>query len=91
MENTAQAPKRSSRRRLEDLTPEERRELDRLNLQVSSTVPPKVPRSTVGGYDEYRYEVRDRFELMHHRARALRSDWLKAHRLSLKEALRAPV
>ena len=91
MENTKSLQKRNRRRCLEDLTPDERKELYKHNLQVAATVPPKLPRVISGEYDAQRYEVRDRYEMLNYQARALRSDWLKAHRLTLKEALRMTV
>ena len=80
------ASKRKSKHRsISDLTSEELQELKKLNLYVCATVPPPRQKSAYSNLAPYD-EVRARYEELHYKAKSMRSDWLAAHRGTLKEA-----
>jgi hypothetical protein len=73
------------RRTVFDLLPLELKELYRLNLNVSATVPPRRPsRSSSEDYNDYAYDegIYERYREMHDRAKAERSLWLRTHRIT---------
>lgn len=77
-------PKRS-RRSVFDLSPQELFELRKLNLQVSASVPPKRPSySTSGSEFSFDYGIYERYRDLHTRAKAERSEWLRARRITLQ-------
>jgi hypothetical protein len=77
-------PKRS-RRTVFDLSPQELFELRKLNLQVSASVPPKRPSySTSGSEFSFDYGIYERYRDLHARAKAERSEWLRARRITLQ-------
>lgn len=85
MEDSAKIANKSKRRSIADLTADELQKLKELNRYVCATIPPKRPKSAYSNVTPYD-EVRARYEEMHCRAKAMRSDWLAAHRMTLKEA-----
>ncbi len=73
------------RRTVFDLLPLELKEMYRLNLNVSATVPPRRPsRSNSEDYNEYAFDegIYQRYREMHDRAKAERSLWLRTHRIT---------
>lgn len=83
----------SRRRTVDSLSLQELSELRQLNLHVSSTKPPRRPRLSDGyeNHNEYAYDlsIYERYQDSHLRAKAERSAWLKAHRITLKVAAEA--
>lgn len=83
------APKQRSRT-VFDLSPQELFELRKLNVQLSATVPPKMPRySSSGSEFSFDYGIYERYRELHARAKAGRSAWLREKRITLKVAAQA--
>lgn len=86
-------PSPQRRRTVFDLSPQELLTLHGLNRSVSATVPPKRPRlsADAGSYSEYELDwgIYERFRDLHARAKAERSDWLRAQRITHKVAAQA--
>jgi hypothetical protein len=77
------------RRTVFDLTPQELRELSRLNTVVSASVPPRRPGLSSGREFENDYGIYERYRDLHAKAKAARADWLREHRLNLTIAAQA--
>ena len=81
------------RRTVFDLTPQELRELYRLNQNVSATVAPRRPRiaPSYSNYQDRDFDegIYARYHEMHALAKAQRSDWLRMHRITRNVMLQA--
>lgn len=78
-------PSRRAARTVFDLSPDELRELNRLDSTVSALSP--APKGNGG--DCYDREIRERYRYLLRTAKANRSAWLKARRISAVVALQA--
>ncbi len=77
------------RRTVFDLTPQELRELSRINTVISASVPPRRPGLSSGREFENDYGIYERYRDLHAKAKAARADWLREHRLNLTIAAQA--